>query len=354
VSDLFVDFETYSAVDIKKRGGMNYATHPSTQIVCMGYAFDKEPVSVFTPADELHPDIIEHVLSGQPVYAHNATFDYRIWNFIGHEQLCWPRLSLGQVIDSMALCQTFGVPASLHNAGEALGISMPKSADGLKLIKLCCVPTKSGVQPTPWGVNGVHFGRLYEYCKRDIEAMREIVYTLPRKVLIPKEQRLWELTYEMNTTGLPIDYKAIVAIRDYLGTYVLKALECVPEKSGGAFKTLGQLEKIKAWCGENGFPMDTLDAAAVQAGLDDPSCPENVREVLEMRQELGRSSTAKFTKLAAQARKVGDQYWVHDNVQFHGAGPGRWAGRGFQVHNLPRASVPNPEERIQEFLEAVI
>jgi len=352
MSDLFLDFETYSEVDIKTRGGVNYVEHPSTQIVCMGYAFDNDPPLLYTPAQELHPDVQEHVAAGEPVYAHNATFDYRIWNTIGVREFGWPVLSLERVIDSMALCQTFQLPAKLADAGAALNITMPKDKDGKALIKLCCCPMKNGQQPTPWGANRVYFSRLYDYCLRDVEAMREIVYTLPRKVLIPKEQRLWELTYEMNTLGLPIDYEATKAISSYLVKYIAKELERVPKLSGGAFKTLGQIEKIRDWCGANGYPMLSLNASTVQEGIDDPDCPDNVREILYMRQELGRSSTAKYSKLLDLAVKRDDGYWVCDNVQFHGAGPGRWAGRGFQVHNLPRASVKNPEEMIQQFLEA--
>ena len=355
MSDLYIDFETYSACDIKKKGGYAYAVHPSTQIICLGYTFDDEQAELATPAEPLPKRIVDHVTSGQRVYAHNATFDYRIWNGVGVNDLAYPALSLDQMVDTMALCLTFQLPPSLADAGEALGIRLQKQKEGTALIKMCCVPQKNGQQPTPWGTNARAFSKLYEYCRRDVEAMREIVQTLPRKELIPTEQRIWELTYKMNTTGIPVDYKAIVCIRDYLNAYVARELKRVPKMCGNAFSTLGQLQKIRDWCGQQGYALATLDANTVQVALNDPNCPDNVRAILEMRQEFGRSSTAKYTKLADLAVLHDDgQYYVHDNLQYHGAGPGRWAGRGFQVHNLPRASVPNPEECINQFLEAMI
>jgi len=349
-SELWIDFETYSECDIKTRGGMNYAKHPSTQTICMGYAFDDDEPLLYTPDKELHPEVISYVEAGLPVYAHSATFDFRIWNFIGHEQFGWPALSLDQMVDTMALCQTFQVPASLADAGAALNISMPKNPEGAALIRACCQPQKNGVQPTPWGVNAEKFKRLYMYCLRDIEAMRQVANALPRKVLIPREQALWELTYKMNTVGLPVDYGAILKIKNQLDSYIARALRVVPKLSGGAFSTLGQIQKIRDWCEENGYFMESLDAATVAAAIDDVKCSQKVREVLCLRQELGRSSTAKYTKLVGLACKGDDgNYWIHDNLAFHGAGPGRWAGRGFQVHNLPRASVEDPEAYVQCF-----
>lgn len=345
-SVLYIDFECYSKVDLTARGSMRYARDPSTQILCMGYAFDDDAPIVWTPKDDTLPeDVRVHVEVGGKVYAHNMTFDFRIWNYIGHEQLGWPVLSLDQCIDSMAICQTYGVPASLAQAGEALGITMPKSAAGKALIKQLCMPDKNGIQPSPFGPLLTKFRELYEYCRRDIVAMRQIVHRLPRKVLIPREQLLWELTYEMNSYGLPVDVKTILAIVAAVEQHVERASLDIPRLSGGAFRTMGQVAKIREWCEVNGYTMDSLDAAAVKEGLKDPTCPPKVKKVLELRQELGSSSTAKYKKLKDLVYKG----HVYDNLQFHGAAPGRWAGRGFQVHNLPRASVEDPEAYISCF-----
>lgn len=348
---LYIDFESYSACDIKKRGGLAYARHPSTNMLCMGYAFDDEPAELLKGIYALPGRIKDHVGEGKPIYAHNAGFDYRIWNIVCTAQLDWPVLSLNQMVDTAALCLSFQVPPSLADAGAALNISLPKSPDGKRLIKICCTPGKNGEQPMPTGPMSAYFERLFAYCKRDVEAMRQVVKALPREYLIPQEQYLWELTYEMNTLGLPVDHEAIKAIHSHLATYIATETANIPKLCNNFFQTPGQVAKIKEWCGLQGYPMEAMTAEKVGLALEDPKCPDHVRRVLEMRQELGRSSVAKFTKLLDFALKGKDGlHYVHDNMQYHGAGTGRWSGRSFQMHNLPRASVPNPDELIMQFV----
>ena len=340
---LYIDFETYSECDIKLKGRMNYAMHPSTQMVCMGYAFDEEPVHLLTPANDLPQNIIDHVESGGTVVAHNVTFDLRIWNIVCVRDFGWPELSSDQMVDSMALCQTYGLPASLADAGAALKLDIQKQKDGLKSIKICCCPDKNGMQHTPWGPHAQDFKRLFSYCKTDVAAMREIVKKIPKQRLLPIEHRLWKLTLDMNSLGLPVDIKEATAIKDYVEKYVEEAVKVLPKLSGGAFDAVTQLERIKAWMAGKGYVMETMDADAIKKALKDPLCPEEVKTILVMRQELGRTSTAKYTKLLNLACKVDGTHWLHDNLCFHGARPGRWSGKGFQIQNLPRASVRNED-----------
>lgn len=45
----WIDFETRSRCDLLTRGAYNYARDPSTVPLCMAYAFDDEPVRLWTP-----------------------------------------------------------------------------------------------------------------------------------------------------------------------------------------------------------------------------------------------------------------------------------------------------------------
>ena len=45
-----------------------------------------------------------------------------------------------------------------------------------------------------------------------------------------------------------------------------------------------------------------------------------------------------------------DDWRVHDTFCYHGAGPGRWAGRGVQPQNFPRAKSDDPEGSIAKFI----
>ena len=45
---IFFDIETRSTVNLKVAGAHRYAADPATEILCVGYAVDDEPVSIWT------------------------------------------------------------------------------------------------------------------------------------------------------------------------------------------------------------------------------------------------------------------------------------------------------------------
>jgi len=344
---LYIDFETYSEVDLKAQGSKRYAEDESTQVICLGYAFDNEPVQLWSPRDQEIPEtIIRHVSDSRIVCAHNVVFDYRIWNGVLVRDFFVPELHISQCIDSMAVCLSFSIPAKLKEAGEALGIKHLKFASGTTLINLLSKPNKHGEQNQYFEFKE-KFEQMFDYCKRDIEAMREILNTLPRQALIPIEQQVWLMTNEMNEVGLPVDINEVKVIHDYIKGYVDQSMYQIGNLTGGAASKITQTIKLKDWCISQGVDLPNFQAETITKLLKFPEdLPEKVCRILELRQELGRTSTAKFKKL--MDLEYGG--YVFDNLQYHGAGPGRWSGRGFQMQNLPRAKVPNPEEYIDMFM----
>jgi len=337
---LFIDFETYSAVDIKVAGGMAYASDDSTQIICLAWAFNQEEPTLWTVASGRLPErVIKHVTEGGKVCAFNATFDWRIWNKVGVRDFNWPAIPLLQVADAQALCACYQLPQNLADAGAALEIPMPKDAAGKAYVKACCIPNKHGEQPFPTSTNTTSFQGLFRYCLRDVVAMQQIVYKLPRQELIPQEQEIWEFTVEMNCIGLPVDIDSVISIYEYLQKYIEKTVVELPILTNGIVTTPGQIARIIKWCASKGFIIPNLQAETVELAIAKTNTPKDVRRILELRQELGRSSTAKYKKIAEQAVIWSGQAWVHDNLRYHGAGTGRLAGQGFQMHNLPRLSI---------------
>lgn len=55
--------------------------------------------------------------------------------------------------------------------------------------------------------------------------------------------------------------------------------------------------------------------------------------VLELRQQLAKSSTKKLDTILARVSPDG---WLRRNYKYYGAHTGRWSGEGVQLHNLPR------------------
>ena len=66
------DIETRSTISLKKVGAHKYATDATTEVVCVAYAVDDQPVQLWLPGDLVPPEFIE--AAGNPswlVCAHN-------------------------------------------------------------------------------------------------------------------------------------------------------------------------------------------------------------------------------------------------------------------------------------------
>lgn len=348
---IYIDFETYSECDITVEGGKKYANHPSTQIVCLAYAFDNEPVELWNVGKPVPKLLLDRIAQGEKVYAFNIMFDYRIWNIVGHRDFSFPLLTLEQLVDVQALCCTYQLPQNLDDACHAMSLTNKKLSTGKALIKKCCVPDKKGNQPLPDTLDMRRaFNDLFKYCAMDVESMRELVNKVPRQELIPREQPIWMMTQEMNEQGLPIDINTVHLINGYLDKYIEESIKVLPTWTDGQITKPTQTARIKTWCERQNFPIPNVQAETLEHILERDDVPPNIRRVLELRQEFGSTSVAKFKKIIAQEYNG----WVYDNLRYHGAGTGRWTGQGFQMHNLPRAKTDDPESLIQQFKEGVV
>ena len=72
---LWIDFETRSRVDLPSAGSYNYAQSLTTDVLCMAYAFDDDDVQVWTPAEPFPQKVLDAILSGVQIRAHNAAFE---------------------------------------------------------------------------------------------------------------------------------------------------------------------------------------------------------------------------------------------------------------------------------------
>ena len=70
-----VDFETRSAVDLRKTGVHVYAEDISTDVWCLCYAFGDEPVQAWRRGDPPPERLLAHVRAGGVLTAHNAPFE---------------------------------------------------------------------------------------------------------------------------------------------------------------------------------------------------------------------------------------------------------------------------------------
>ena len=352
------DFESRSELDLKLVGLHRYARHASTAPWCLAHAIGDAEPELWLPGQELSTPFRRHIEAGGPFVAHNAPFELELWNEICVARYGFPRLAPEQTYCTMAMAYAMGLPGALEDGAMALGMELRKDGIGRALMLKYASPWRR--DPTRWqdecpsftlqgqkwtGPEGL--ARLREYCRQDVRVERGLeARVLP---LSATERRVWLLDYRINQRGVQIDVasaRAAIALAE-----TVKA-ECNAELAkitGGAVQAVTAVPALKAWLTMRGVEVDSLAKQAVVDLLDDTAdvpnnLPADVRRALVLRQEAGKASNAKFNVMLNRA---GDDGRLRQMYQYHGAGPGRWAGRAVQTHNLPR-DMPKAEavERI--------
>lgn len=387
VSRLFIDFETYSELDIKVVGAERYLRHPSARPLCMSFSLNGAPSALWVN-DGFHlapnkvigflrkvigflrkrPELIGREITVTlskdvrealrdpelKVYAHNALFDFRVWNYLCVPLFGWPPLRLEQMEDTMAICQYMSLPASLDKAGEALGAATQKTA-GTRLINLTCSPQPVKEKRVVTGYrkpslldvrDTQNFVGLFEYCINDTNTLVAILDALPCKQLPAREKEIWLMTAEINLKGLPVRKEEIDAINTRLDIFQKEKKGELLKLTDGKLYSGAQYAAIKKYCESLGYPIDNCQGAYLAEKVGDPEMPEHIRRVLSITLVLGKSSTAKFRKIQDHmlpCETYGDHV-VRDTLCYHGASTGRWSGRGIQPQNFPGVVSRFPED----------
>lgn len=321
---LYIDIETRSTADLEAVGVHRYAEDPLTEIICLGYAFDDEPVEVEDCLQEgqLPQRILEHMVSGGIVVAHNAQFERVVLRAI------WNLLSIGQMRCTMAMALAMGLPGSLKNAAAAVGLEVEKDDEGHRLMLQMCKPRSRS--PLTWWEDEERMSRLYRYCAQDVEVTRALAKRL--LPLCPEELRVYQLDQEVNDRGIAIDMDAAQRMADMCGEEARRLDERMSVLTGGEVTTCRENAALSKWLG-----VKSVAKEAVTEMLASPTLPPVHRDVLLVRQEAAKSSVAKLGMMLQRGP------WARGLFQYHGAATGRWAGRAIQPQNMPR---PDPSRHI--------
>ena len=340
---LFLDFETRSDVNIKKAGGYRYVNGIHFAPLCMAYAIDDNPeVYLWTP-DKPFP---MEILRRSTLLPFNVEFEYNVltsrW-FRWHDiDLSW--LKHEHFIDVQALARTFGFPAKLEKLVKALGVQHKKDTSGTRLINALCV-IKNNKIPTP-ETHADKFLDLYDYCRQDVRATRDCFNMLVKKDLTPLENRVFIHMQEQNEAGLPIDVESVKAVRVVLGAYVEHCNGQLSKLTNGMITKGTQVQKITAYIKLKFPSVDSIAAPIIKEILDNNLLDTECREILKLRQQVSHSSNAKYTRMMDML--MSDDR-IRGNLKYYGGHTGRFAGVGFQMHNLPRAKHDKPEDVLYDF-----
>lgn len=348
MSELTIDFETRSTVDLRKTGVYVYSESPTTSIWCAAWAIDDGPVEMWTPGQPC-PDVVRrHVESGGIIRAFNANFERILWRDVLAPRHGWPLPKLEQWRCTMVSCLAQSLPGSLANAASALGVEIGKDMDGNALMMRMAKPRRPRKGELPnqiyWWDDEERQQRLQEYCRRDVEVEREIA----RRVLPlrPSEQNLWFFDCRVNDRGVYVDTAlcdAAVKIVEQAATWLDREMSDITKGFVSACSNVGQIgEYLRTYGGlpdVTSIAKGEIDELLARRDLS-PAC----RRVLELRREAAKASVAKIDALLNGRSADGCARGLY---QFTQAGTGRWAGRRFQPQNLKTPELEDVESAIE-------
>lgn len=337
---LSIDLETYSSVDLGKSGVYKYAESEDFEILLFAYSIDDGEVKVIDLASgEIIPEEILSALSDESIekWAFNANF----------ERVCLSRF-LGERLKpqgwycTMIWSAYLGLPLSLEKVGEVLKLDKQKMNEGKALIRyfsIPCKPTKSnGMRTRNLPRHDLEkWSTFKEYNQRDVETEMAIKKKLSAFPMPHSEWENYWIDQNINDRGILID--------EILVDSAIKFDEILREENMDRAIELTGLEnpnsplQLKEWLNRKGLEIESLAKKDVESALK--NAEGHIKEVLELRQELSKSSVRKYD---AMKNVKGKDNRARGLIQFYGANrTGRYSGRLIQVQNLRRNNLKDLE-----------
>lgn len=350
-----IDFETRSALPLKSHGSWQYARHKSTEAMCLAFLLPGVGQEVglwhagypdlFIAESDPPTELFAFILAGGLVEAHNVFFERVIWFHVMHKRHGWPMIPPVQLRCSAAKCSAHALPRDLGTAVIAMGLSTEKDAEGRKLMLKMSKPRKpraaekeawlqehgSKVMPIIYHETEEDMYRLWAYCKQDVVAEHALSECVPE--LSPSELLVWQMDQDMNWRGARFDVPLAQAALKLADRYKAKLngeLEIMTGISAGTKR-----EQIVQWLVEHenlelpDTTKDTLDWYVAKVEMSG-----RARRIIEIMKEVNRTSTRKYTAILNYADA--EDHRIRDLLMYHGAGTGRWSGKGVQVQNFPK------------------
>lgn len=323
------DWESQSTAELKTVGTERYWEDVSTSHMCLSIAWPDNTIDLWTPYTELPLRLFEHVKGGGLFVSANSAFEWCGWQNMRRKDPRWPELSLDQMDCVLARARAIGLPGSVEKLCAAVRLGDNKDAEGAKSLRKLMRPRRKDTLEfwTP-ETAPEDFEKLYAYARQDAKVERDLHLLLP--ALSPQERETWLLDQKINQRGVLLD---VASVR--------RAIEVIEEekedlKARGhevAGMSPTQRDKLLEWIRAEGVELETLQKGDVAKALANPDLVESVKTILGLRQQISKGSTAKFPKMLSQ---VCADDTAKGQYVYHGAGPGRWAGKGIQLQNLPR------------------
>lgn len=333
IDELGIDIETFSTGDLPGTGVYKYTEAEGFTVLLFGYSINGGPVRVvdFARGETLPPRVREALTDPRCVKtAFNAAFERTCLSaYYGIE------LAPEQWDCTMIAAARLGLPLSLEQCAEVLGLRQQKLRAGRALIRkfsVPCKPTKANGgrtrnrpedAPEDWKT-------FVRYNRRDVQVEQAIRRRIAGAAVPEQEHRLLAVDQRINRRGVRIDRTFAENAQRCDLTYREHIRRDVRELTG--LENPQSVAQLKGWLErQTGRTFPTLRKETMPA-ITATASPL-VRRVLDIRSELGKTSTAKYGAMLDCACRD-DR--VRGLLQFYGTRTGRWAGRLVQVQNLPQ------------------
>lgn len=386
-----IDFETRSKIDLTKVGAWNYSRHPSTEVMCLNWSYGEESGSWhmrhgqmivelgrrmaktskrkdaknnaltkkfkanIQALDETAPPtrLFELIAQGIQFEAHNAFFERTIWQHICVERMGWPAIEDDSWLCSAAKTSMHALPRDLERASLEMVPDCAKDTDGKRVMLKLCKPAKptKAWPDREWHEEPEDLDTLWAYCEQDVaseEALSKSLDELP-----DFEFDLWQMDQRMNLRGMYCDLDLARKAISLASELVDQLNAELAQVTNGELEKASQRAKIKEWINgqvdsEDEIPgtgAPVLDRLMATEKYDDTP----VKTVVDIVLAVNRTSIRKYQAMLDRADHEDQR--IRDMMMYHGAGTGRWAGRGVQPHNFPRGSLKDMEAMCADLLE---
>jgi len=339
-SNLSIDIETYSSIDLNNCGVYKYVEANDFEVLLFGYSVDGGVTRVVDLAsgETIPPEIIA-LLKDESVtkWAFNASFErICISKFLGFPPGSYLNPKAWKC--TMVWSAYLGLPLSLKSVAEVLKLNVQKLDEGKNLIKLFCTLQKKDNARYYHYHDPIKWINFKKYNTRDVDvelAVKERLKNYPVPDFVWDEYVADQL---INDRGVSVDVE-----------FVQKCIE-IDEKASKelafAMKSLTNVDnpnsvaQIKTWLMKCGIDLDDLGKKSVEKiRLDNINDP--VGEAMALRQMLSKTSTKKYMRMIDAVCCDGR---IRGMFSFYGANrTGRFSSRIVQLQNLPQNKLDDIE-----------
>lgn len=344
-----IDYETFSEADLKKVGAFEYSVHQSTDVLCLAWRVGTRATLLDAPTKAWAPDLggddledFIRILSDRSIIlvAHNALFEQLITENVFKRRYArgLQTIPIERWLCTASLAAAVSLPRQLAMVGTVLGLKIQKDIEGHKLMLKHCKPRKpTKKNPATRHTDLTERLRIREYCRTDVDTEVRVFLKCPP--LSEFERRVWLLDQRINHNGFLVDRDLISKTLSMIAVETARLNTLTEAETFGYIQSANQHAAVRAWLASEGVELPNMQKKTIEDALKSGNVTGTAKALLEFRQAVSKTSTAKYVAFERRSRHDGR---LRDILMYHGAGTGRWTGVGVQPQNFPKGTLENP------------